>query len=300
MEYQYGQINQSISDHQSQVDVLHAKDGRLVEVTEKVIEGQLTMNEALQQAGPKAKELLGWIQKLAIKSPFTQQGVSEAFKTAMAYGFTTDEAQRLTSAMIDFASGAGASESVMNQIALALGQIKAKGKLAGQEVLQLVNAGVDVRGILAKAFGVTTAELEDMQEKGLIPADKAIAAIVESLEKDFGGAAERQSSTLSGLLASLSDLKEVGLRNLFEAPFQAAQPYLASVVDRISDPAFQDGVRVFGDFLGSKVAGGLEKLSSLGSVLQALWNGDPFAVEVARQKLGQLGGVLAATVRRLE
>jgi len=111
------------------------------------------MTSALAMASEKSKELLEWTQQLAIKSPFDQQGVSDAFRTAMAYGFTTKEAQRLTQATINFAAGSGATSESMNRIALALGQIKAKGKLAGQEILQLVNAGIPVDSILAKAFG---------------------------------------------------------------------------------------------------------------------------------------------------
>src|SRR5688572_22933122 len=92
--------------------------------------GQATnMAAALAMTSEKGKELLDWTQKLAIKSPFSQQGISDAFRTAMAYGFTTDESKRLTQAMVDFAAGTGAAPEQMNRIALALGQIKAKGKL---------------------------------------------------------------------------------------------------------------------------------------------------------------------------
>lgn len=126
------------------------------------------VTSAMDAAGGKAKELQGWIQKLAIQSPFKQSDVAQSFRQAMAYGFTADEAKRLTQATIDFASGSGASADSMNTIALALGQIKAKGHVAGQEVLQLVNAGLPVTQILAKGFGVTTGQLQKMIEKGLV------------------------------------------------------------------------------------------------------------------------------------
>jgi phage tail tape-measure protein len=87
--------------------------------------------------------------------------------------------------------------------------------------MQLTGAGVPVREILAKSFNITTAELQTMISKGLVPADKAIEAIVSSLEEDFGGAAKRQAGTFSGLISSLSDIKEVGLREFFTGTFQA-------------------------------------------------------------------------------
>lgn len=255
-----GQLEGKLADTTAAIAALEAQDGKLVDVTQKVITGQLSMGEALAQAGPKAKELLHWIEMVGIKSPFSSEGVAQAFRTAMAYGFTADEAKRLTQANIDFAAGSGASAGVMNQIALALGQMKARGKVAGQEILQLVNAGVPVREILAKAFGVTTEQLTEMQEKGLIPADKAIQAIVQSLESDFGGAAERQATSLAGLSESLKELKTIGLRELFTGVFQAAQPYVAAVVDLLSSESFRTSLQQVGRLLGEKVAAGLEWL----------------------------------------
>lgn len=52
-----------------------------------------SMAEALRMSSTRAQELVGWTQRLAIESPFTQQGVADAFRTAMAYGFTTKETQ---------------------------------------------------------------------------------------------------------------------------------------------------------------------------------------------------------------
>jgi tape measure domain-containing protein len=222
--------------------------------TSSSTEKTLSIADAMGEAGGRAKELQDWITKLAIKSPFTQSGVAEAFRMAMAYGFTTDEAQRLTGAMIDFSSATGQDESSMARIALALGQIKAKGKVAGQEVLQLTEAGLSVDAILAKAFNKSTAEIVAMREKGLIPADQAIEAITKSLEEDFGGAAEKQANTFSGLLSSLSDIKEVGLREFFTGTFQAVQPYLINFVNWITDPKIMSSIRGWGDKLGKFVA----------------------------------------------
>jgi len=107
----------------------------------------LSMTDALKLAAPKAQELMKWVEQLAIKSPFDQEGVALALKTAMAYGFTIDQAKKLTEVTIDFVAATGGTSAQMNQIALALGQIQAKGKLSGQEILQLTNAGVGVNAI---------------------------------------------------------------------------------------------------------------------------------------------------------
>lgn len=205
------------------------------------------MASALGMSADAAQGLLKWNQKLAIDSPFTSKGVNDAFSMAMAYGFNSKQAKRLTQDLIDFSAGAGKSENTMQRVALALGQINAKGKLAGQEVLQLTEAGISVDQILAKAFNKSTAEIVSMREDGLIPADQAIEAIAQSLEKDFGGAAKRQSESFSGLISSLEDIKEIGLREAFSGVFEEFKPDLIQVVSTLQDPKTLDSIRAWGN-----------------------------------------------------
>lgn len=229
------------------------------------------MGTALAMSAVPAKELLNWVQQLAIHSPFTTEGVALAFRQSMAYGFTTDEAKRLTQAMIDFAAGSGTSEAAMSQIALALGQIKAKGKLAGQEILQLVNAGIPVQSVLAQAFGKSTAEIVNMTEAGLVPADAAIQAIVKSLEKDFGGAAERQTNTVAGLISTLSDVKDMGFREFFTGFFAETQPLLTEFVSTLQNPATMNSLREIGQSVGETA----RTIAEAGKTIIDVWNSVP-------------------------
>lgn len=216
------------------------------------------MTDALAQATPQAQILLDQLQEIAIKSPFTLEGVANAFRMAQAYGFTADEAMRLTQAMIDFAAGTGASEQTMSQIALALGQIEAKGKLAGQEVLQLVNAGLPVTQILADAFGKTTAEIEKMRSDGLIPAQDAIEAITVYLETNFAGAAERQATSWAGLMGTFADIKQMGLREFFGGMFDVLQPLAVTLSEFLQT----EGLQKLGEW-GTKLGEFTEKFVSL-------------------------------------
>jgi len=224
----------------------------------------LSMSDALSQASPKAAELLKWNEQLAINSPFDEAGIAAAFRTAEGYGFVSESAdktaisaKRLTQDLVDFAAGSGRTSETVNQVALALGQIEAKGKVAGQEVLQLVNAGIPVDQILAKAFNKTTAEIVALREQGLIPADQAVKAIAYSLENDFGGAAARQSGTMSGLLNSLSDLQTIGSRDLLGPAIKEVQPILQGLVDTLNSPAGKENIQAIGKVIGDLVQGEL-------------------------------------------
>jgi tape measure domain-containing protein len=203
----------------------------------------------------KAKELIGWTEKLAIQSPFSAEGVALAFKQSVALGFNTDEAKKLTQANIDWAAATGQSEEAMGRVALALGQMKSIGHVAGGEMMQLTSAGINVRDILAKGFGVTTEKLMEMQSKGLLPANKAIDMIVDSLTNDFGGAAAKQSTSLAGMTASLSDMAAFAQRDLFSPVFKLAAPYLAKLLELMGSPVLKQFIVDIGQGMAAAVGG---------------------------------------------
>lgn len=262
MEYEIVKADRATADMTGKIAELEGKSGQLVETMEKVRTGQISYADALKIAGPRAEELLGWITKLAVQSPFNQEGIAAAFRTALAYGFTSEAAQRLTQAEVDFAAATGSSIESANLIALALGQMQAKGKVSGQEIIQLTNAGIGVNGILEE-MGFT---LDDVSN-GLVDADSFIEKIISSMEV-FEGEAARQSTTFSGLIASMEDLKGIALREFFTSTFKAIQPYLADFVNLLSNPEGMKTIARVGDILGSKVATALKTIGDTVAILQ--------------------------------
>lgn len=230
----------------------------LVAREERNADSTLSMADALAQAAPKAQELLHWNEELAVHSPFDEAGIASAFRTAEAFGFVSDSAdttaitaKRLTQDLVDFTAGSGQTTEVLNRITAALGKVQASGELSGREVRELTLAGVQVDAILGKAFNVTTAEAVKMREDGLIPADQAVKAIAYSLENDFGGAAQRQSGTISGLLNSLSDLETIGSRDLLGPAIKEVQPYLQQLVDTLNSQEGKATIAAIGQDLAS-------------------------------------------------
>jgi tape measure domain-containing protein len=242
---------QSGLDAYTSFERLNASLKQLVATEYRTKDPTLSMTDALSKAGVESEKLIGWTQQLAVDSPFSQEGVANAFQMAKALGFNIDESKRLTVTLVDWASATGKSEDAMQRIALALGQIHAKGKLAGGEMMQLTEAGLPATEILAKAFHKTTQQIIQMQEDGLIPAQDAIAALADSLDNDFGGAAKRQANTMTGLLNSLQDLTTVNIREFFTGTFEAIQPYLIDFVALMSDPGITASIKEIGNAMGS-------------------------------------------------
>jgi tape measure domain-containing protein len=243
---------------------------------QSLVASQLLMNgaakdmaSAMDVGAIAAEKLLGWIQEVAIKSPFTQEGVAQAFRMAMAYGFTTEEAKRLTQALIDFAAGSGATEYAMQAISRALGQISATGKVTGGDMLQLVNAGLPVTQILADGFGVTTAKIMEMREKGLLPAKESIEMITEYLENNFKGAGEAQSLTWAGLMGTFEDLKAMGLREFFGGLFDVIQPLAVEFSTWLQSEGM-DKIGEWGAALGEFTQNVIDKIPGVITVISDL------------------------------
>jgi len=220
--------------------------GSLVAKEIRAADTTLDMEQAMDLASERAEELLAWIQDLAIKSPFDQQGVAMAFKTGLTYGFTSEQAQKLTETLVNFATATGQSSAVINQLAYPLGQLKNTGKALTQDLRQLTNAGVDVTGILREmGYG-----WEDVS-RGVVSSDEFIKTFVATLDRDFGGAAKRSAETVNGLMNSIEDIGEIGLRQLFGPAIQATLPLLSAFTGKLQEGL--PGIRAFGEGLGAIV-----------------------------------------------
>lgn len=233
-----------------------ASNERLTASLQSLVKREMGASASAEDLAAKTADLVAWQEKLAIESPFSQQDVQQSFRMALAYGFTTDQAKRLTTAMIDFAAGSGATGESMQRISLALGQVRAKGKLSGEEMMQLTEAGLNVREMLIKSgkvAGLTAENFDKMQEKGLIPATLAIEAITSALENDFAGAAKAQSGTFAGLISSFEDLKTVALRDFAKPIFDQLQPVLNQIVSALQSPEIRTALQAIGTQVGAFV-----------------------------------------------
>ena len=258
------------------------------------------MASALDMAAGRAQELEYWIRQVAIESPFDRRGVADAFRMAMTYGFTSEQAQRLTQATIDFSTATGQSGEVMQRIALALGQIQSRGKLAGQELNQLSEAGVNARQILADAFGVSTAKIMEMMERGLIPANVAIEAILSDMERNYAGAGKRAQESLMGVLNTLGDLKEARLEDLFGPTFASAVvPALSQLASIMQSPEFIGATKEIGKELGVWSALQLGGLSENVERIVAAINAGPDNTPTWMTALAALTGAQSTVTPRI-
>jgi len=211
----------------------------------KAANSTLTMTDALALAGDKTQELLGWLQQIAIHSPFDVVSVQTAFRQAMTYGFAADEAKRLTQNIVDFAAANGLTADAMNTVSYALGQINNNDKVLLLDLRQLMQAGVPVVDILREmGYG-----FEDVTA-GAVASSEFLEKFSEVMERDFAGAADRTTKSWAGLLNTLGDLKKMALRELFAGMLDVLQPLVAKFAEWMQG-AGMEKMKEWGKYIGN-------------------------------------------------
>jgi tape measure domain-containing protein len=153
---------------------------------------------------PKADELYGKITKYGAETPYEKAGLIEAQKTMMSFGVSSDVAFGKLKQLGDISLG---DANKMQSLALAFSQATSAGKLQGQDLLQMINAGFNPLQVISERTGESMASLRARMEKGKVSAQemsKAFEWATDSQGQFYKGA-ENASKTMGGRWSNLLD-----------------------------------------------------------------------------------------------
>lgn len=176
----------------------------MLDVAMSMEQSQIAFTTMLGSA-EKAGAFLQELRDFAKSTPFEFTELQDAARRMLAFGFSAEKVLPMMTDIGDAVSGLGLGADGVNRVTLALGQMQAKSKVSGQEMMQLTEAGIPAWKYLAEAMGKSTAEVMKMSEQGLIPAGQAIDYILGGMRQDFGGMMAAQSQTAAGQLSNLKD-----------------------------------------------------------------------------------------------
>jgi len=152
----------------------------------------------------KAKGLLGEIQAFAAKTPFKFPDLADGAASLMSFGIAADDVMEKMQFLGDIASGSGTPLETLVNI---FGKVRAKGKLGGEEIMRLLESGVNALPALAAQMGVLEEDVLGLVSSGKISFADFDAAMKSMSQKggDYFNAMEDQSKTLRGQLSTLGD-----------------------------------------------------------------------------------------------
>lgn len=150
-----------------------------------------------------AKEFINVLKDFSAVTPFSFSDSEAAAKRLLAYGVEYKNVMYMMQGIMS-ASSAQNNPYVIESVSRAMGQIYTKGRLMNEEMRQLAEAGIPAYAILKEELGLTQKQLQHLGNES-IAASTAINALIEGMNKRYGGVVAASSKTMQGLLSNIKD-----------------------------------------------------------------------------------------------
>lgn len=185
---------------------------------------------SMMGSAESAKSIMVELRTMAAKTPFEFQDLAPAAQQLKAFGFEAQNIIPTLTAVGNASAGLGKGAEGLKEITFVLGQIKATGKLMGQDVMQLSQLGIPVKEILAKNLKLTADQLADIGRQG-IDADTAIKALTDGMNERFPDMMDKMSQTFNGMMSSMRDDIGIMLGSMGEGIFNSVEDKLSKIKD---------------------------------------------------------------------
>lgn len=190
----------------------------------------------------QADKFLASLFRFAEKTPFNAEGVIDGARKLLAMGFAAKEVLPTLENVSDAVSGLGGNDQMLDRVVRALGQIKTKGKLQAQEMMQLTENGIAAWDMLARHLNTTVADAMSRVTDGTVSADVAISAIMAGMQQKFGGLSQAQSKTFGGMLSNIQDFSMRAAGDITKPLFDAISQMMTRLLQWSQGGAFKDFV----------------------------------------------------------
>lgn len=176
----------------------------------------------------KANKIISELEAFALVSPLGAADLQEAAKTLMNFGVESDN---VVGTLKQLGNIAGGDSEKMKRLALAFGQVHAKGRLMGGEVLQMVDAGFSPLKEISRTTGESMLQLQKRMEAGGISATEVANSFVTATGAGgrFHGMIDAMSKTTTGQFNSLMESIQAATRPIGEALLPMLREYMARI-----------------------------------------------------------------------
>ena len=215
-----------------------------------------TMLGSQEDAVKKVQEL----KEFAASTPLSMDDLAKGTQTLLAFGVESENSTKILRQLGDIALG---DADKMQRLSTAFGKATAAGKLSGEVVQQMIDAGWNPLIQISKSAGETMEETQKRMSAGAVSVEELQAAMesVTTGTGQFAGGMEAASHTTQGLISTLQD---------------NARALVGEVFQPISD-----------GLLGEVLPGAIEAISSLTTAFRE--NGISGMIEAA-------GGIVGSAI----
>lgn len=171
--------------------------------------------ETILGSGSKAKALMNQLVDTAARTPFDLMGVASSAKQLLAYGIAAEDVNDTLVRLGNIASGLSIP---LQDIAYLYGTTMTQGRLYAQDLNQFTGRGIPMVKELAKILGVAESQVKTLVSEGKVGFPE-VQQVIQNLTNEGGmffNLMEKQSKSLTGMIANLSDAWDSALNKLGE------------------------------------------------------------------------------------
>ena len=148
-------------------------------------------------------ELMRQMKEFAAATPLQLGDLAKGAQTMLGFNIDPDEIMPMLKAIGDISMG---DAQKFQALTLSFSQMSSVGKLMGQDLLQMINAGFSPLAVIADKTGKSIGELKEEMSAGAVSADMVKQAFIDATSEggQFFGMLSGQGDTVKGALAQLS------------------------------------------------------------------------------------------------
>lgn len=171
--------------------------------------------ETLIGSKDKANAFFSELKDFAVNTPLLLNDLAKGGQLLLGFGLDLDKVMPTLKQIGDISMG---NADRFNSLTLAFAQMSATGKLMGQDLLQMINAGFNPLTVMAQTTGKSVATLKDEMSKGAISADMVAKAFEDATATGgkFNGMLEKQSKGIKGSISNLEGAIQDALNDMGE------------------------------------------------------------------------------------
>lgn len=180
----------------------------------------------------KASRLVNQLQDMANVTPFETQDLLDASRVLLNFGIQLEDLLPDLQMLGDISGG---NREKMRSMTLAFAQMSSAGRLMGQDMLQMVNAGFNPLQQISEETGKSMAVLKKEMEEGKISVDMVQQAFKNATTEGgrFHGMMEQQSQTLEGVTSTMSDAYTLMTRSISDMALPAIKEQIVETTKLI-------------------------------------------------------------------
>ena len=240
----------------------------VVDGAKKMVSAGLEYNQAMEGyvtnfttmlggSSEAANGMVGSLQKLASATPLAMSDLAGGAQTLLAFGVASDDVSGTLQRLGDISLG---NADKMQSLARAYGKATAQGKLTGETVQMMIDAGWNPLIDICDQTGESMEDVQKRMAAGSISAEELTQAVNHATDAGgkFAGGMEAASKTVAGLTSTLQDNVNAMLGALMQpvsdAMLSTLLPTAIDAVDQLTTAFEDEGIDGFSRVAGSLIA----------------------------------------------